>query len=35
MMLSGPVSGERLDELLTEAYGTQPALVECARKLLN
>ncbi len=31
----GAVSGERLDELLVEAYGTEPELVERARELLN
>ena len=31
----GPVSGERLDELLIEAYDTAPELVERARELLN
>jgi len=31
----GPVSGERLDELLIEAYATAPELVERARELLN
>jgi len=31
----GAVSGERLDELLIEAYATQPELVERARELLN